>query len=290
MADADTTATADKPKTDEVPDDPGMAEFLRQKNEGSGTKPEPKEEVTTEEEEPAGDETTEGATTEEPAETTTAPEKAEADDDSTAQKDQNRLGFQLRQIRAGDPFVARARKALTDDYVNAEGLTDDQREIRQMKSDRYIEKLETSRATLVSDNQQIAEEYPFFRPLNPDGSKNPEFNEPLYKRAIERFGRDSLEMSEPDENGVQQIVGYKVRLLDYMREEADLYQAASKAGTETKPPVKPETKPAPKDKGKDDAAMDAASEEPGGASTAKTEADEENDPMVKAFLAGFDSA
>ena len=191
--------------------------------------------------------------------------------------------------------MARAKKALQDDYVNADGISDEQREIRQMKSDRYIEKLETSRATLVSDNQKIAEEFSFFRPKNPDGSDNPEFNEALYKRATDRFARDSLEMSEPDEQGVQQIVGYKVRFLDYMREEADLYLAGRSQDTSKTPTPK---KPAPntdskddksKGKGKSDAEMDAASEDVGGASTAKSDQAQDEDPMVNAFLKGFDS-
>ena len=297
MPEPDTTVTTDKPSTDEAPADPGMAAFLADKKDKEATTEkaetsEEKVEDKTEAEKPAGDKPAEETKTEAKGEEVT-PVKTEAGDDSTAEQNQNRLGYQLRQIRAGDPFVARARKALTDDYVNEAGITDDQREIRQMKADRYLETLETKRAQLVADNQQVAEEYSFFRPLNPDGTKNPEFNEALYKRAVDRFGRDSLEMSEPDENGKQEIVGYKVRLLDYMREEADLWLAGrgeTKGKTDPKKPDEKVETPK-KDDAKTQAEMDAASEEVGGASTTKSEAQaEEKDPMVKAFLAGFDSA
>lgn len=278
MADADTTATADKNKSDEALEDPGMAEFLRNKEAG-------KESAVEDTKESEGDADATAETEETTAESTedesSEPGETKAEDGSTAKKEQNRLGYQLRQIRAGDPFVSRARKALQDEYVNVEGITDDQREIRQIKSDNYLEKLERDRAQLVADGDAIAAEYDY---LNPQDEAH--FDKPLYDYLMAKFGRDSLIMSDPDENGKTEIVGYRTRLLDYIREEADLIARGSKGNSGKTESAKTAVK---LDKGKTEAQMDAASDEPGGTSTAKADNAKDNDPLVAAFISGMDS-
>ena len=275
MADSDTTATADKSVSTDA------LETLEDETSDSSKETEAQDTGTDDSEASEETETDESNDTE--TDDSDDSDESKAENGSTAKQEQNRLGYQLRQIRVNDPFVAQARRTLTADYVNEEGITDDQREIRQMKADSYIEKLETSRATLVSDNQTVAEEIPIFNPASP------EFKKDLYDRALLRFGRDSLEMSEPDAQGKQEIVGFKVRLLDYMREEADLYHAGSNGSKETKPKSDAKKEDKSEDKSKKDAKMDAASEDPGGVSDTKAQDTKDNDPIVNAFLDGFDS-
>ena len=214
--------------------------------------------------------TDEGTETEETKETKEEPAgkpEAKAGDDSTAKQEQNRLGYQLRHIRANDPYIGKVRQGLQDDYVQAEGLTDDQRSIRRIESDNYIRDLETSRAKLVSDTVAIQQEIPMF---NPRGKG---FREDLYNRSLERYSRDNLELDPQGE-----ITGFKTPLADYMREEADSYLALV-----DKSKVK-DKKTAPDSNAK----MDAASEDAGGAS-ASVPTHEDKDPITKAFLAGFES-
>lgn len=187
-------------------------------------------------------------------------------------KSQRRLGYQLRQIRQNDPYVATARRNLQG-WVEEDGLSDEQREIRGIRADNYIRDLETKRAQLVADNVQVASEFSIFNPQSPD------FNKALYDRSLARFGRDSLQL---DDNG--EIIGYKISLADYMREEADSYLAMSKVDS-GKSKTAPKKKAATTDA--DRARMDAASDAPGGASPTKGES--QKDPITDAFLAGFDS-
>lgn len=198
---------------------------------------------------------------------------SKADDDATA-KEQRRVGYQLRQIRQNDPYVSKQRKALQEEYVNEANITDDQREIRQIKADNYLKTLETSRAQLVADQQTVASEIPMFDPNSDD------FRKDLYDRSLRRYGRDSLEQ---DDEG--NITGYKIPLLEYLREEADSYRALSIDSDKSKPDPKSSQS---KTKTDDDAKMDAASEDAGGSSPTTTEASEK-DPTVEAFLQGFDS-
>jgi len=219
-----------------------------------------------EETKPTGEET-KTEETEETEEKLEGKPEAKAEDDSTAKKEQSRLGYQLRHIRANDPYIAKVRTNLQDNYVQAEGLTDDQRSIRRIESDQYVRDLETSRAKLVSDNNTVAAEIPMFNP------NSPEFNKELYERSLARYSRDNLELDPQGE-----ITGFKTPLVDYMREEADGYLALV---DKSKPEPK---KPAPNSNAK----MDAASEDTGGTS-ASIPTPEDKDSISKAFLAGFES-
>lgn len=186
----------------------------------------------------------------------------EAADGSAAEKEQNRLGYQMRQIRGNDTFVAKLRTNLNDNYVNAEGLTDEQARIRKLEADQYIKDVEGARTQLIVDNDKVAQEISLFNPNSKDFSKE------LLDRSLQRYSRDQLERDAEGE-----IIGYKIPLLDYMREEADAYTAGSASGK----------------KADDTAAatMDAASDNPGGTSPATTTP--KKTPFDEAFEAGFNS-
>lgn len=180
-----------------------------------------------------------------------------------ATKEQNRLGYQLRQIRTNDEYVSKLRTNLQDNYVSAEGLTPEQSQIRKLEADAYIKDVEQARAQIVSDNQKVSQEISIFNP------KSKDFNKELLDRSLTRYARDHLVRDEQ----TGEILGYKMPLAEYMHEEADTYLAGrntvqKKRATAT-------------------AQMEAAAEEPGGTSTARAEAKE--DPMEKAFLDGFNS-
>lgn len=198
----------------------------------------------------------------------------EAADDSTAQQEQNRLGYQLRQIRSNDVFVNRQRQNLQN-WVNDPSITNDEARLRSIEAENYIEKVERARAQLITDEEQARKELSVFNPQSPD------YREAIYDRAIQRYARDQV-ITEEDANGVQQIVGYKIPLLDYLREEADSYLAGVDSSRKTSTDSKES------DSKKAQARMDAASEvTTGGASPeaikpAKSAFDE-------AFEAGFNS-
>lgn len=212
---------------------------------------------------PAGGETGTGDNSQDTSTADTAAAAgSEAGDGSTAEKDQNRLGYQIRQIRGNDEYVAKLRSNLQDNYVNEAGLTDEQARIRKLESDAYIKDVEQARATLVTDNDRVAQEISLFNPRSKD------FNKDLLDRSLRRFARDQLNR---DENG--EIIGFKIPLLDYMREEADGYLARG--------PIEAKSQETAA------ATMDAASETAGGSSP--TQATSKKDPLDAAFEAGFDS-
>jgi len=190
-----------------------------------------------------------------------AGDKSEADDDSAA-KEQNRLGFQLRQIRGNDQYVKTLRTN-AQDWVNEAGLTDEQSRLRKLEADAYIKDVEQARASLVLDNERVAGEIPLF------DKNSKEFDEGFVKRAFERYARDQLNL---DDEG--QIVSYKIPLLDYMREEADGYYAGSKRKVV--------------DNSKSQAEMDAATETPSSTSTEQAKPNAKS-PFDEAFEAGFNS-
>ena len=205
---------------------------------------------------PAGD--NQGTSTSDPA----SGDSAEAADGSAA-KEQNRLGFQLRQVRGRDPVVAKLRTTYQDQYVNEAGLTPEQAQIRKLEADAYIKDVEQSRAQLMADNDTAAREISLFNPNSKD------FNKDLLDRSLNRYGRDNLDL-DPNTGD---ILGYKTPLLEYLREEAETFLAGSNTSKK-----KQETAAA---------TMDAASETAGGASP--TQATSKVDPRDEAFMAGFNS-
>lgn len=255
MADdiVDTEKLVNEALDDGKPEDTGKAEETK--------------ETKVEEPKPTGEETKTEDTKETKVEPDGKPETKAATDDSAADKQQSRLGYQLRQIRANDPYISKVRQGLQDDYVAADGLTDEQRSIRRLESDQYVKDLETSRARLVSDNNTVNQEIPIFNP------NSEEFNKTLYERSLARYSRDNLELDPQGE-----ITGFKTPLLDFMREEADSYLVL----VDKKKPE--DKKPAPDSNAK----MDAASEDAGGAS-ASVPTQDEKDPIMAAFVKGFDS-
>lgn len=210
---------------------------------------------------------------------------AEDDDeaaDGDAAKNQNRVGYQLRQLRQKDEFVQKSRETLNN-WVNS---ADDNQEarLRRMEADQYLADVERSRAQLVTDGDRIIQEIPLFNPQSDD------FDKAVYDRALQRYSRDQLITENVD--GVAQIVGYKQPLLDYMKEEADAYYAgvesAKKRNAKSAEADKTSKEVDKTSQKKKQAKMDDAGEVTTGSRSPESSKSESN-PVDDAFLAGFDS-
>lgn len=203
--------------------------------------------------------------------------KDDADKSRSDKAKQNQEAGKLRLAKKSSESTSDLRQRLQTEYVD-EAENENQREIRQLKTDRYIENIERVGRDLQRDNEQAAREIPLFNP----GS--PEFNKELLDRSLKRYARDCLTQ---DENG--QVSAYSISLLDYLREEAGMYGAA---GGNTSKSQKSQQEDAAAKKAKDDKAkaeMDAAADAAGGASAQAAEAKKtDTDEFDDAFLAGMD--
>lgn len=206
-----------------------------------------------------------------------AGDSASQDDADKSQSDkakQNREAAKLR-IAQKNKDTADLRQKLQEDYVD-QAADDNDRRIREMETDRYIENIERVGRDIARDNEQAAREISLFNPASPD------FNKDLLDRSLKRYARDCLTQ---DSNG--QIVKYSIPLLDYLREEAGMYGAAY-SGKQIDQQQAAAAKKAKADKAK--AQMDAAAEGAQGASAQAAEAKKTGtDTFDDAFLAGFDN-
>lgn len=207
-----------------------------------------------------------------------AGDSASEDDADQSQSDkakQNREAAKLR-IAQKNEKTAELRQRLQTDYID-EATTDNEREIREIKTDRYIEKIERVSRDIARDNEQAAREIDLFNP------SSPQFNKDYLDRSLKRYARDCLTQ---DENGM--ITSYSVPLLDYLREEADSYGAGSRTGNKNDAAKDAAAKKAKAEQAK--AKMDAAADAAGGTSAQAAEAKKTGtDKFDDAFLAGFDN-
>jgi hypothetical protein len=183
-------------------------------------------------------------------------------DDSEAQKQRNREEYKLRVSQRETKELAQMRQNL-DAWVD-EAADDTERRTRRVEAKQYLSDVQHTQEDIARDNQEVAREIPLFN------AASPEFRQDLLDRSLRRYARDCLDL---DTNGV--VVGYKMRLLDYMREEAEAYGVArSNTPEQKKQPSKKENR----------AKMDAAADTPGGTSPngSKTK-DEADDPFLKGF-------
>lgn len=210
---------------------------------------------------------TESKTEEAESKEEAAEEKAEAEDETDSKtdepeaeveaKEKNQVGYLTRQLKQKDEYIAKLETNLKDNYVD-QGSDDNEQRIRNLEVRQYVKEVEQARSSIVSDNEKVARDIPLFNPESPD------YNQTVHERALARYARDSI---IADESG--EIVGYKVPLYDYLKEEADLYSIGTESGAK---------------KGKTATAkMAASAETPGAASRRKSASDE--DP----FLTGFNS-
>lgn len=183
-------------------------------------------------------------------------------DDSEAKKQRNREEYKLRVAQRESKEVTQMRQNL-DAWVN-EAEDDTERRTRAVEAKQYLSEVKGAQDEIARDNEQVAREIPIFN------AASPEFRQDLLDRSLKRYARDCLEV---DANGV--VVGAKMRLLDYMREEAEAYGVAR-----SNTPSKQEKQPSKK---QSKAKMDAAADEPGGTSPSTGKKSAEDDP----FLAGF---
>jgi hypothetical protein len=148
-----------------------------------------------------------------------------AKDDSTAKKEENRVGYQLRQLRGNDEFIRQSRSNL-DTWVKEAETPEDAR-LRKLEANQVLGDIERSRAQLRTDGEAVSQEIAIFN------SNSADFNQQLYNRAMQRYSRDQL-VTENDAGGTPQIISYKTPLLEYMREEAESYYAAVDAASKQK--------------------------------------------------------
>lgn len=207
--------------------------------------------------------------------------KAKEDKSQSDKAKQNREAGKLRLAQKNEK-ISELRGRLQTEYVDAAEDEND-RKIRAIESDRYVERIERVNRDLQRDNEQAAREIPLFNAADTE-----HFDKDLLDRSLKRYARDCLTQ---DENG--QITGYSIPLLDYLREEADGYGAGSKTQTpqqdaSAKAKAAADAKKAAADKAK--AEMDAASDATGGSSAAAAEAKrtQAGTSFDEAFLAGMD--
>jgi hypothetical protein len=192
--------------------------------------------------------------------------EAEAEQgDSTAKKEQNRVGYQLRQLRGTDEFIRKSRDNLND-WVNEAENQEDAR-LRRIEANQFLADVEKSRAQLQFNGEQAAREIDIFNP------ESDSFNQQVLNRAFQRYARDQL-ITDTDASGQVQVIGYKTPLLDYLREEADAYMAGVESA---KSQGKPQHSPKPKTR------TDSGAEVVGAVSPKTTE------PPKSAFDDAFDS-
>lgn len=204
-------------------------------------------------------------------------------DDSEAEKERNREGYKIRQLVDSNPAVQLLREKLqpvVDNTTDAAERKDLQRDLND-----YVKDVARTHDDLNRDNEQVAVEIPIFRARNADGTPNPAFRKPLLDRALAQYARDMAIYDQngvTDANGNRIIVGYRMRLLDYMREKAEDYGFGSKKPGQEKQLAKPTDK-----KGTtaaDKAKMDAAADTPGGQSPSGSKAKgDDDDPFVAGF-------
>src|SRR6266702_5443839 len=173
-----------------------------------------------------------GEAPEETGEQKGQPTESETKDDEA---EKNRQGY-LKRIKQRD----NAGPKLETEKQDALNQIGDERDkkLAALEWNNYITKVTQARKDIVSDNEKVQAQIPIFNP----GSRD--FNKGVYDRAMERYARDSL---IADTDG--EIVGYRVSLFDYLKEEADLYHAGSATGT--------------KKRSNASARMDAAADTPG---------------------------
>lgn len=192
-------------------------------------------------------------------------------DDSAPAKNANRQQYKVRRLVSDNPGMRALRERLqpfVDDADDPSISKDRQRDV-----DDYIRQAGQAQAEIQRDNESVQREIPIFNPESPD------FRQDLASRAYAQYARDMCiedQNGAVDANGNPVIVGYRMSLLDYMREKAEDYGFGS---------MKPESgkQPAKKSKSKAKAKMDAAADTPSGASAAAGSNKDDEDP----FLAGF---
>lgn len=200
-------------------------------------------------------------------------ENGEAED-SEAQKQKNREGFQIRQLIDNNPNVQSIRDKLqswVDDSADDREQKDRQRDVND-----YVKDVVRAQDDIQRDNELVTREIPLFN----KGSKD--FNEQLTQRALSQYARDMVMYDQngiTDKNGNPIVVGYRMRLLDYMHEKAEDYGYASRGKS-----VNQEKPKAPR---KAKAEMDARADTPSG-SSAEQSKPKGRAALDEAFLAGFD--
>lgn len=183
------------------------------------------------------------------------PDGDEGPKDSEAKKQRNREGYQIRQLIDNNPVVSTIREKLQPWVESAEDERD--RKDRSRDVNDYVRDIVKAQDDLQRDNLAVAREVALFNPQSED------FNESLTKRAFAQYARDMIIYDQngiTDKQGNPLIVGYRMGLLDYMREKAEDYGYGG-----SKPSGTSQDKPG-KSKKQSKAEMDAKADTPGGTS------------------------
>ena len=173
-------------------------------------------------------------TTEEP---TPAPEPAEAPTETEGEesetppaegeqpdnKEQARQHYEKRweqKVAERDTYIAQLEQTLKDSYVN-EGDDPTEQRLRAVEADRYVEKVTTARQAIVNDHQRVAQD-PELAIFNPSSK---EFDPEVYEGVMETYANGYL---QTDQSG--EIVGSRVPLYSYLKQQATLLNKATQAG------------------------------------------------------------
>lgn len=213
-----------------------------------------------------------------------APDEDEGEDDSDALKERNREGFKLRQLIDSSPVVKTIRDTLQP-WVDA-GADPREQKDRGRDVESYVKDVVRAQDDISRDNEQVAREIGLFNPGSPD------FDESKTQRAYAQYARDmaiedqnGITVKDANGNDVPLIVGYRMRLLDYMREKAEDYGYRSNSSTSQAKPGKKSGAKAPAKDAK--AKMDAAADTPGGSSPGGSRGGK-GDSFDELFLSGMD--
>lgn len=194
---------------------------------------------------------------------------------SAPSKNENKLAYQIRQLSSNNPLMSRLQERVQPWVDNAEDAAE--KRDRQRDVNEYIREAARAQDDIKRDNEVVVREIGLFNPNSPD------YNQALTQRAYAQYARD---MAVEDQNGAVDgngnpiIVGYRMRLVDFMREKAEDFGFQSKKPVSEKQPGKPQSKSK-----NAKAQMDAAADSRGGSSNSTGKDTEKKDP----FLEGFDN-
>jgi triacylglycerol lipase len=116
---------------------------------------------------------------------------------------------QRQQSRVSDDYVEELRNKANETLATIEDKQEQR--LQALEVERYIEKVENERQSLVNQNQQVQLDFPMFNPHSKD------FNQKAYDHFLDEFSNAYL---ETDNNG--EIIRPKASLYEYMKTKADL--------------------------------------------------------------------
>lgn len=126
-----------------------------------------------------------------------------------------------------DQYVEKAKEAVSEaedaDDATAQRLAEIEYRDAQREAQEFMRGVDYNQRVMTNDHARAANEISMFREFNADGSRNPEFNQAAYDRALTHLAPHLQTQQYQDENGETQsiITGANVSVYDFLKAEAD---------------------------------------------------------------------